>query len=184
MRTRNQDSAFPGPSANESRSSGSAIFVEWMQEYGGIPVKIARSFAANLEDQSDLRQQMHLQIWRSRESFSSQAKVSTWIYRVCLNTALTWQRAEKRRQRFFESDNVAELWRNDTAAADPRLAALYAVIRQLPPADRALLLLYLDDRKYREIAEITGLSESNVGVRLLRLKRELVERLKEEIGHD
>lgn len=174
----------PAGSAGKAGINVSGVFADWLREHGGIPVKVARSFAANPEDQRDLRQQMYLQIWRSIESFSAQARISTWIYRVCLNTAMTWQRAEKRRRLFFESVSLPDLQPNDTATNDPRLELLYAAIRALRPADRALLLLYLDDRTYREIAEISGLTESNVGVRLLRLKRELAERLKEEARYD
>ena len=151
-----------------------------MEECGGIPVKVARSFAASPEDQKDLRQQMHLQIWRSIGNFAAQARVSTWVYRVCLNTAMTWRRAERRRRLFFESVDPPDLLPFEAAPSDPRLEVLYAAIRALPRADRALLLLYLDERSYREIAEVTGLTESNVGVRLLRLKRALAGRLQGE----
>jgi RNA polymerase sigma-70 factor, ECF subfamily len=174
-----------GKPLSETLSATSEIFTAWLQDYGGIPVKVARSFAFNPEDQRDLRQQMYLQIWRSMGSFSAQAKASTWIYRVCLNTAMTWRRSEKRRRLFLESINSIDLWPNESDTAnDPRLEALYSAIRQLRPADRALILLYLEERSYREIAEITGLSESNTGVRLQRVKRELAQRLSNTSHHD
>lgn len=179
------------PAAGESRRSGTApselarIFTGWLQEYGGIPIKVARSFAANPDDQRDLRQQMYLQIWRSIGNFSGQASASTWIYRISLNTAMTWQRSEKRRRLLLESIDPANFYPNESAVpGDPRLEALYAAIRQLRPADRALILLYLEERSYREIAEITGLSESNTGVRLQRVKRELAQRLTDTAQHD
>jgi RNA polymerase sigma-70 factor, ECF subfamily len=184
MENRNDNGEPPNDGSGLSRSGAAATFAAWMHEYGGVPVKVARSFAADPEDQRDLRQQMHLQIWRSIAGFSARAKASTWIYRVCLNTALTWQRSEKRRRLFFESISPPDLLPNETAAGDPRLETLYAAIRQLRPADRALLLLYLDDRSYRDMAEITGLTETNTGVRLLRVKRELAERLQEGKGND
>lgn len=162
-----------------------ALFKEWLQDFGGIPVKVARSFAFQPEDQRDLRQQMCLQIWRSLENFSARAKASTWIYRVCLNTAMTWQRSEKRRRIFFESIDPGDVLPNDLAeSADPRLGLLYAAIRELRPADRALILLYLEERSYAEIAEITGLTLSNTGVRLQRVKRELAQRLNQETKND
>lgn len=162
----------------ESRSRIATIFSEWLEECGGIPIKIARSFAGNPEDQRDLLQEMHLQLWRSIESFAGQAKASTWIYRVCLNTAMTWQRSEKRRRRFLDSVDLPDLFAPPERLANaPLLDALYAAIRELRPADRALILLYLEDRSYREIGEIIGISESNTGVRLQRIKRELAERL-------
>ena len=160
------------------QSKSARIFTAWLRDYGGIPVKVARSFAANSEDQRDLRQQMYLQIWRAAASFSERAKASTWIYRVCLNTAMTWRRSEKRRQLFLASINLIDLWPNESDATnDPRLEALYSAIRQLRSADRALILLYLEERSYREIAEISGLTETNTGVRLQRVKGELAQRL-------
>ena len=156
------------------------IFNTWLHEYGGIPMKIAHSFSAKPEDQGDLLQEMYLQLWRSIESFAGESKASTWIYRVCLNTAMTWHRSEKRRYRFLNSADLPDLFAPPERLADaPLLAALYAAIRQLRPADRALILLYLEERRYREIGEIIGTSESNTGVRLQRIKRELAERLNE-----
>ena len=150
------------------------IFNAWLQQYSGIALKIARSFAANPEDQGDLLQEMYLQLWRSIESFAGHSKASTWIYRVCLNTAMTWRRSEKRRYRFLNSADLPELFAPPERLANaPLLNALYAAIRELRPADRALILLYLEERSYREIGEIMGISESNTGVRLQRIKREL-----------
>ena len=164
-----------------AQSATSRIFTQWLQDYGGIPLKVARSFAADPEDQRDLRQQMHLQIWRSIASFAAQAKVSTWIYRVCLNTAMTWQRSEKRRRLFLQSIDAADLYPNEHSTAhDPRLEALYSAIRQLRPADRALILLYLEERSYQEIAEVMGITATNTGVRLQRVKQELAQRLNKQ----
>jgi RNA polymerase sigma-70 factor (ECF subfamily) len=121
---------------------------------------------------------MYLQLWRSIESFAGAAKASTWIYRVCLNTAMTWQRAEKRRHRFLSSADLPDFYAPPQRLVDASsLDALYAAIRELRPADRALILLYLEERSYREIGEIIGISESNTGVRLQRIKRDLAERL-------
>jgi RNA polymerase sigma factor (sigma-70 family) len=94
----------------DAHNQVAATFSAWLRDYGGIPVKIARSFASNPEDQRDLLQEMYLQLWRSIESFAAQAKASTWTYRVCLNTAMTWQRTEKRRHRFLNSADLADLY--------------------------------------------------------------------------
>ena len=163
----------------DAHNQVAATFSDWLRDYGGIPVKIARSFASNPEDQRDLLQEMYLQLWRSIESFAAQAKASTWTYRVCLNTAMTWQRTEKRRHRFLNSADLADLYVPPDGCANATLLdALYSSIRELRPVDRALILLYLEERSYREIGEIIGISESNTGVRLQRIKRELAERLK------
>jgi RNA polymerase sigma-70 factor, ECF subfamily len=75
-----------------------SCYLDWLCDYRGILLKVARSFAAAAVDQEELFQEMMLQLWRSLPRFQSQAKPSTWIYRVCINTAQTWQRTERRRQ--------------------------------------------------------------------------------------
>jgi RNA polymerase sigma-70 factor (ECF subfamily) len=125
-----------------------------------------------------------LQIWISTKSFAGQAKPSTWIYRVCLNTALTWRRGAVRRAQRI--DPVADLAQVATPAASPAenaadrelLDNLYAAIHALPAADRALVLLLLDGLAYREIAEIMGLTENQVGVALTRARKRLAAQLK------
>jgi len=166
----------------DTPSDDGKIFTEWLRDCGGIPVKVARSFAANPEDRRDLLQQMYLQIWRSIGNFSGRAKASTWVYRVCLNTAMTWQRLEQRRRLFLQTIHSGDLFPNDgEVAGDPRLDALYAAIRTLRPVDRTLILLHLEERTYREIAEITGLTETNTGVRLQRARRELAQQLDRQL---
>lgn len=110
---------------SETPSRTAEIFSDWVKRDRGIAIKIARSFAVQPEDQRDLLQEMHLQIWRSIERFGAQAKVSTWIYRVCLNTAMTRQRSEKRRRLLLRSIVSPDLLPNDEdIVQDPRLANL------------------------------------------------------------
>jgi RNA polymerase sigma-70 factor (ECF subfamily) len=180
MLTETLSSSLPAFVTTES-GDNAQVFAEWLHDYGGILVKVARSFASDPEDQRDLKQQMHLQIWRSIGSFGRQAKVSTWIYRICLNTSMTWQRTEKRRRVFLQSLHASDLVANEHSTPDdPRLEALYSAIRELRPADRALILLYLEERSYQEIAEILGITVTNTGVRLQRVKQELAEYLKKQ----
>jgi len=116
--------------------------------------------------------------------YAGQAKPSTWIYRVCLNTALTWRRGVQRRKRRREPD--ADITRLAADAATPAEAAghqdlveqLYAALQAMAPSDRALVLLMLDGLAYREIAEVTGLTENNVGVALTRARKRLAALLK------
>jgi RNA polymerase sigma-70 factor (ECF subfamily) len=116
--------------------------------------------------------------------YAGQAKPSTWIYRVCLNTALTWRRGVQRRERRREPD--ADITRLAADAATPAEAAghqdlveqLYAALQAMAPSDRALVLLMLDGLAYREIAEVTGLTENNVGVALTRARKRLAALLK------
>jgi RNA polymerase sigma-70 factor, ECF subfamily len=129
-------------------------------------------------------QEILLQIWRSVPRFQGKAKASTWIYKVALNTALTWQRGERRHRRAHmasaDAPAVPNLHTspNRTHEKQEFLDWLYREIRALPEVDSALVLLYLDGVNYREMSEILGLSESNVGVKLNRLKKRLAEVMK------
>ena len=149
-------------------------FLQWQEEHRGILYKVARSFAASQGDQEDLLQEILVQLWQSLDQFNGQSKPSTWIYRVSLNTALSWQRGERRRR--FRVEKLVELngyWQARKGPEDERLTFLYEAIHKLSPQDRYLVLLYLDDLQYSEIAEIIGISESNVGVRINRAKKKL-----------
>ena len=156
-----------------------SLFKAWLEEHRGIVVKVTRSFAPAPADAADLQQELLLQLWTSLSSYAGQAKPSTWIYRVCLNTALTWRRGAWRREKRLEPD--ADIARVPTEAASPAdragerelLEKLYAAIHALPEFDRALVMLSLDGLAYREIAEITGLTENHVGVALTRARQRL-----------
>jgi RNA polymerase sigma-70 factor (ECF subfamily) len=165
-------------------SSPESLFQAWLEEHRGIVVKVTRSFASTPADAADLHQELLLQLWISLSSYAGQAKPSTWIYRVCLNTALTWRRGASRREKRIEPE--ADIARVATEAASPAeragerelLEKLYAAIHALPGFDRALVLLSLDGLAYREIAEITGLTENHVGVALTRARKRLAALLK------
>jgi RNA polymerase sigma factor (sigma-70 family) len=117
-------------------------------------------------------------------AYSGKAKASTWIYRVCLNTALAWRRGTDRREARIEPEtDVSQLAVNTASPADhvgqqEILEKLYAAIHALPDFDRALVLLSLDGLAYREMAEITGLTENHVGVALTRARKRLAALLK------
>jgi len=159
-------------------------FQRWLEEHRGIVVKVARSFTASSADAADLQQELLLQLWLSLPAYAGQAKPSTWIYRVCLNTALSWRRGTTRRERRIEPG--ADAAQVASPAATPAehagdrevLESLYAAIHALPDFDRALVLLLLDGQAYREIAEITGLTENHVGVALTRARKRLAVLLK------
>lgn len=154
-------------------------FASWLREHRGILHKVARAYAATPADHADLAQEMALQLWRSLPAFRGQAAASTWIYRVCLNTALTWRRGTARRERDLVPG--ADLSQVSTMEASPAedvgqrelVEKLYAAIHGLPEFDRALMLLTLDGLAYREIAEVTGLTENHVGVALTRARKRL-----------
>ena len=163
-----------------------SLFKSWLTEHGGAVLKVARAYTLTTEDCQDLAQEILLQVWRSLPQFQGRASASTWFYRVALNTALGWHRKEHRRQArqqpILEVEDlpVAGLDSAQQAVQREAVERLYAAIRQLPKTDAALVLLYLDDLSYRQMAEVLGISESNVGVKLNRAKKALGELMKEE----
>ena len=166
------------------RAGHDFLFQSWLADHRGIVVKVTRSFAFSPADAADLQQELLLQLWISLPSYAGQAKPSTWIYRVCLNTALTWRRSTARRENRIEPE--ADIARIAVEAASPAdlagerelLDKLYTAIHAMPDFDRALVLLSLDGLAYREMAEITGLTENHVGVALTRARKRLAALLK------
>jgi RNA polymerase sigma factor (sigma-70 family) len=152
----------------------------WAEAHGGILRKVARAFARDADDQEDLIQELLQALWLAAPSFRGESSSATFVYRVAHNRALNWQRARRRyRLRVADAQRLGAL--AAPLPADPdrqrQLDQLYEAIRTLPPFDRTLMLLYLDNLPYAAIHDITGLSESNVGVRLMRIRRELARRL-------
>lgn len=163
----------------KSRTDQSEQFVQWLDEYRPLIWKVVRIYARAPEDGQDLFQEIALQLWRSMDSFRGEAKASTWVYRVALNTAMAWRRKHRKHR---QARDYAEGRQHETAvnSAENRdkLDWLYAEIRELPETDRSLVLLYLDGLSYREMSEVLGISESNVGVKINRTKKYLAGRLK------
>jgi RNA polymerase sigma-70 factor (ECF subfamily) len=155
------------------------LFLAWLDEHGSSVMKVARAYTLTSDECQDLAQEILLQAWRSLPQFEGKASPATWFYRVALHTALNWQRKDKPRrskQQPFLDVQIASTAGVDSAAqAQQRetVEQLYRAIQQLPKGDAALVLLYLDELSYREMADILGISESHVGVKLNRAKRAL-----------
>ncbi|MCI0333140.1 MAG: RNA polymerase sigma factor [Planctomycetes bacterium] len=168
-----------------SRTDYESQFRQWLDEHTGLLVKVVRSFAASASDFDDLLQEVLLQVWMSIPSFRAESKATTWLYRVALNTALAWKRRETKHRDGRRALAVASAVTDDCGtpsdlhAKREAVDRLYEVVRALAPADRALVLLYLDGLSYSDMAEVIGISESNVGVRLNRVKKSLAAQLKE-----
>ena len=165
-------------------SEQQAIFDGWLREHAAILHHVANAFATGA-DRHDLMQELMLALWRAVPAFRAASLASTFIFRVTHNAALTWMRAERsyrRRLDTFQQQHASP----DLAAgagldaSTDLLELLYGAIRTLEPLDRSLLLLQLDGASYAQIAEIHGLSESNVGVRLNRLKHKLTSIVQEK----
>ena len=152
-------------------------FIEWAEAYDNLLWKVARSFAAGA-DQDDLHQELLLALWQAIPAFRGDARGSTFVYRVAYNYAL--MRNRKRRLPEVALDRAPERANPEgTDEEETRLELMYSHIRALPAVDRTLVLLYLDEVPYREMAEVLGITESNVGVRLNRVKKQLAEQINE-----
>lgn len=161
-----------------TRSQQEALFEEWLKDHKGIILKVTRSFTDSKEDLDDLFQDILVQIWLAMPSYRQESKTSTWIYRIALNKALTWDKADKKKKaRHMPWVEIAD---PETLKSRALLDQLYREIRGLEGIDRSLILLFLDGFSYREMADITGMTESYVGVRLNRAKKKLSKRMKEQ----
>ena len=163
-----------------------SIFQRWLDEHIGLILKVVRGCAASPQDQDDLFQDVLLQIWSSIPAFRGEAKETTWIYRVAFNTALAWRRGERRRregrEKFlkFDVSPHAQPSHLDSLPAQEMIERLYAAIRQLSKVDASLALMHLDGLSYQEMAEVIGVSENYVGVKLNRIRKQLADQLTEE----
>jgi len=150
-------------------------FIKIIDENMAIINKICFGYANNSEDRSDLKQEILIQLWKAYPKFNHNSQITTWIYRVALNTAISNYR--KRKRTVPESElthgcyQISENKNNEQL--DENLAKLYQLIYQMKDLERAIILLYLDDNSYKEIAEIIGISETNVATKINRIKSKL-----------
>ena len=156
------------------------IFEQWIAAHKAILFKVARAYGATHADREDLFQEIAQQLWNSVDAFRGDAAVTTWIYRVALNSALAWNRKERKHDRGRQDFETATALLIAPATRDPRLDWIYRKISELDEVSRSLALLMLDGFSYREMSEILGLSESNVGVRINRIKSALADKLVKE----
>jgi RNA polymerase sigma factor (sigma-70 family) len=159
-------------------------FSAWLDQHAAVLHHVANGFAEGA-DRHDLMQELMLAVWRAIPGYRAGAQASTFIYRVAHNTALTWRRTQKNyRERIDRFGAQAATGpAADTRREPEALEHIYAAIRRLPPLDRSLILLHLDGLDYAGIAAIHGLTESNVGARLTRLRQKLTTAL-EDITHE
>jgi len=150
-------------------------FISLIQENAGIIYKVIHLYIDNEEDRKDVHQEILIQAWKSYERFKGQSKFSTWLYKVALNTVLTWQRKEIKRDAVkteFYPETTTEV--QDNIIRDE----LYLLIKALSEIDRMIMTLHLDGYQNKEIAEITGMKVNNINVKLYRLKNQIIEQLK------
>jgi len=152
-------------------------FADLLEQNKGIIHKVSLLYTQNQADREDLYQDICLQMWKSFSSYREEAKFSTWLYRVAINTAISQVR--KRKNRFLPLDNLNENFNNTGGhEKDDRAKLLFKAISKLNTIDKAIIMLWLEEKKYEDIAEILGISKSNVSVKLVRIKRNLSDIIK------
>jgi RNA polymerase sigma factor (sigma-70 family) len=153
-------------------------FMELLQAHRGIVYKVAGSFSRSAADRDDLVQEICMQLWRSFPRFDARLTYSTWMYRVALNVAISaFRRVSKDDAVRFEPLDEVHLEAiaagETDARQEARFEAMHALIGRLAPLDRALILLYLDDRSYADMGEVLGISETNVATKINRIKQRM-----------
>ncbi len=153
-----------------------ANFLVVIESNKGILYKVANSYCQNIEDRKDLIQEIILQLWKSFDNYNEKFKYSTWIYRISLNVAISFYRKENSRKRISNSLTTAVFDFTETEISDEKgtnLDILNQIISKLNDLDKALILLYLEEKNYNEISEIIGITETNVATKIGRIKSKL-----------
>lgn len=162
------------PRDHDSRSARADRFVSFLDEHRKILYKVAGTYARDAADRQDAVQEMVVQLWRSFDRYDAALPFATWMYRIALNVAISWFRAETRKARTFLPAGEAII----EVAAPPAeskeledgLRVLWQAIDGLDALDRALVVLYLDGQSHAAIAEVLGISQTNVGTKINRIK--------------
>jgi RNA polymerase sigma-70 factor (ECF subfamily) len=165
-------------------------FLELVNENRNRILKVCRVYAWNPADQDDLYQEILFQIWRGLPALKEKQFANTWLYRVAINTAISFVRKRASRSdrivhfEYSELTRAIESQQATEENSDERLANLYIAIFKLDPLEKALVTLFLEDLSYEQMAEVTGISASNVGVILHRAKKKLSRLMKEQAHNE
>lgn len=154
-------------------------FLAELEANQNIIHKVCRTYTHNVDDHNDLFQEISIQLWKAYDKFRGESKFSTWMYRVALNTAISLYRKSKRsvatEELFPNIKQLTDVEYDDTT--EQQLATLYKAIHQLSDVEKALILLYLEDKSYKEISSVLGITEVNARVKMNRAKLKLKEML-------
>ncbi|TMI65796.1 MAG: RNA polymerase sigma factor [Bacteroidetes bacterium] len=154
------------------------IFDDWLGSHKALIFKIVRAYAFTIADRDDLFQEIIIQVWHSIPSFRKESSIITWIYRVSLNTAIKWTKKERKHSQSEAIEKMEHILHESRIQTDERLVWLYEEIYKLDEIDRSITLLLLDGFSYKEMASILGITESNVGVKINRIKKLLIAKTK------
>lgn len=165
--------------ASTKSSDRDERFSALFERHRGIVFKVANTYCRNSADRDDLAQEIATQSWRAFDKFDSSRAFSTWMYRIALNVAISFARSRRLRERYTvtldEDYDVADA-SDGGDEADDRARLLHQFIEELDQFDRALLLLYLDEHSYHDIAGVLGITETNVATKIGRLKERFAKR--------
>jgi RNA polymerase sigma-70 factor (ECF subfamily) len=154
-------------------------FLLLLNNHRGIVHRLARVYEADMHARADLVQEMILQLWRTYSSFRNDSQFSTWMYRVCLNTALTFIRKEKSRGRKVAAANLPDLPDEADSHKSEQIDMLYKAVHTLSDADKGVIFLYLEGFTGAEIAVQLGVGEVNVRVKINRIKEKIRQKIAE-----
>lgn len=148
------------------------LFEKVIEQHRGILFKVARTYCQNENDRADLIQEIMIQLWLSFPRYNDRYKITTWIYRISLNVAISFYRKNsiKINDKIPLDEHLSQIAENDKPESEQQLNLLDKFINELKEIDRALMFLYLEERNYKEISEILGISESNVSTKVGRIK--------------
>lgn len=159
-------------------SSEKERFVSLIKENRRIIFKVIYSYCQDAEDRKDLEQEIIIQLWKSLKTYNENFKLSTWIYRIALNVAISHYRKDQKRLKSNTSidEEIFRIAADDSDEEQKgRTELLYHFINQLDAFNKAIIILYLDDNSYKDISEILGITETNVGTKIGRIKKQLKE---------
>lgn len=149
-------------------------FIKAIKDNERLILKIASVYTNNADDKADLVQEIIYQLWKSFDAFKQQSSLSTWLYRVALNVAIYQLKVSKKRVQAIPMDEqILNYQDEDTSATEQKWEAFRQHIEALNLLDKAIIMLYLDNKSHDEIAEIVGISTSNVGTKMQRIKEKL-----------
>jgi RNA polymerase sigma-70 factor (ECF subfamily) len=150
-------------------------FVQLIRDNNGLILKVCNLYAATPQDRQDLYQEIVIQLWRSVAKFRNESKLTTWMYRVALNTAISDYRKQQRKISTTDLSLMATDFADQAEYGDKeaRLQSLYSAINHLPEIEKAIVMLYLDDKSYEEMEDILGINQNNLRVKMNRIKEKL-----------
>lgn len=150
-------------------------FIRLVSEHRGMLYKVCRLYCFSASDRQDLFQEIVYQLWRSYPSFRGEARISTWLYRIALNTAISGLRKQRRLITSVDPGRLPTEWHDIQypAEKEEQLQLLYAAIDKLTEVEKALTMLYLEDKSYQEMEDILGISQNNLRVKMNRIRDKL-----------